>query len=135
MNRRPDLPTVDDVQAAIDHLIETTGKPPTTLALAGHLGLPNTTFRRNFPDLTTRLQRQRTRSEQETLSGANRFEQLVQENQVLKATNQDLAEHLELAAANIQRLTTENHQLRQAIESASSIARIDTRRPTSTSAR
>ena len=56
MTRRTDLPTVEDVQLAIKELGETIGKPPTVLAVARRLGLANTTFRRNFPDLTANLQ-------------------------------------------------------------------------------
>lgn len=51
MNRRSDLPTATEVEAAIGHLTETTGKAPTILALAKHLGLPNITVRTNFPEL------------------------------------------------------------------------------------
>ncbi|MFE3989921.1 hypothetical protein ACFXPR_36065 [Nocardia tengchongensis] len=102
----------------------TTGKPPITLALAKHLDLPNTTFRRNFPDIATGLQRRRVQSEQEVPSAASKFELLAQENQALKTTHQDLTEHLELAAANIQRLTIENHQLRRALEAAGAVTRI-----------
>lgn len=129
MKRRPDLPTLDDIRNAIDDITETTGRPPTALALAKHLGVPNTTFRRNFPDLTAQLRQQRTRSEQGTTHATDRFQRLVQENQALKATNQDLTEHLELAAANIQRLSIENHQLRQAIEAVGNITRIGARKP------
>jgi hypothetical protein len=38
--------------------------------------------------------------------------------------NQNLAEHLELAIANIQRLTLENHQLRSALEAAHKVTRL-----------
>jgi hypothetical protein len=43
-------------------------------------------------------------------------------------SNHELAEHLELAVANIQRLTLENHRLRQQLETATKVTHID-RRP------
>jgi hypothetical protein len=49
VTRRIALPTLDEVRTAIAHLAEATGKPPTVVVLAHHLGLANTTFRHNFP--------------------------------------------------------------------------------------
>lgn len=60
MTRRANLPTVEDVQLAIKELAEATGKPPTVLALASRFGLANTTFRRNFPDITAGLAHQQS---------------------------------------------------------------------------
>ncbi|MFD3458264.1 hypothetical protein ACFWVM_00975 [Nocardia fluminea] len=126
MNRRPDLPDAATVDAAIDHIIDRTGKPPTTLALANHLGVPNTTFRRNFPNVTDRLHQQRARSQRESTRNASRFEQIVGENTALRSANQSLVENLELAAAIIQRLSMENRRLRAELEAAHSLSRIGT---------
>ena len=55
MTRRAALPTPDEVHDAITAITEALGKPPSTLALAKHLGLANTTFRRQFPDIAADL--------------------------------------------------------------------------------
>ena len=48
-----------------------------------------------------------------------------QKDTELRRDNASLTEHLELAIANIHRLTLENHRLRQALETASKVTRID----------
>ena len=116
MSRRTDLPSVEDVQIAVKQLGEATGKPPTVLALARHLGLANTTFRRNFPHIATELHQQSQNPSPEEPTGISRFDQLKRQNDQLRRDNHELTEHLELALANIQRLTLENHQLRQHLE-------------------
>jgi hypothetical protein len=46
---------ITDVHAAIDSLTSETGRRPSVLALATRLGLANTTFRRNYPDICAEL--------------------------------------------------------------------------------
>lgn len=126
MTRRAELPHRDQVQAAIAHLSQATGKPPTVLALAGHLELANTTFRRNFPDIATELSQRRAHpASPRDPADASRFEQLKRDNDKLRRDNHELAEHLELAIANIQRLTLDNHRLRRALETSGKVTRID----------
>jgi hypothetical protein len=48
---------------------------------------------------------------------------------MLRRDNHDLPEHLELAIANIQRLTIDNQALRQALEAARNVTRLPTRPP------
>lgn len=125
MNSRSDLPAVADVRLAIKDLAGETGRPPTALAVARRLGLPNTTFRRNYPDITAEL---RLRSAS-TASGplrdpAARFDQIRGENEKLRRANRELSEHLELAIAHIQRLTVDNHRLLQQLELASNVTRL-----------
>ena len=55
--------------------------------------------------------------------------QLVQDNAKLRGDNRDLAEHLELAIANIQRLTIDNQALREAREAARNVTRLPTKPP------
>lgn len=125
MTRRADLPHDDQVHAALEHLTQTAGRPPTVLALARHLGLANTTFRRNFPDITAHLTRRQSQSAPRTdPAGTSQFEQLKRDNGALRRTNHELTEHLELAIANIQRLTLDNHRLRHALENAGKVTRI-----------
>lgn len=125
MTRRTALPNHEDLQLAIKQLTEATGKPPTVLALAGRLGLANTTFRRNYPEVTADLIRQRsTLPARRHDDSTTTFERLRRENARLRSTNHHLAENLELAIANIQRLTLDNHQR---LEATTSITRIDNR--------
>ena len=56
-----------------------------------------------------------------------RFNQLKRENDELRRDKHELVENLELASANIQRLSLANHQLRQYLEAATKVARIVTR--------
>lgn len=56
-----------------------------------------------------------------------RFERLEHENADLRRTNHDLNEHLDLAVANIQRLTLDNHSLRHQLEAKANVTPIDTR--------
>lgn len=132
MSRQTALPSHKDVHLAIKQLTEATGKPPAVLALAGHLGLANTTFRRHFPDITADLIQQRSANPTGADPAATTpFQRLQRDNAHLRSTNHDLTEHLALAVANIQRLTLDNHQLRYQLEAATNITRIDTRhRPT-----
>lgn len=128
MTRRTVLPSHDDVQLAIKRLTETTGKPPTVLALARHLGLANTTFRRHFPDMTTEFTQQRSPAPADSDPvAASRFEKIQRENTELRRARRELAEHLELAIANIQRLTLDNHHLRQQLHAATKITHINAR--------
>lgn len=124
MTRRIALPSLDEVRAAITHLADAAGKPPTVVALARHLGLANTTFRRNFPDITTDLNPPRSQPSPEGPTGLSQFEQLKRDNDKLRRNNHELTEHRELAVTNIQRLALDNQQLRQALETASKITRI-----------
>lgn len=129
MTRRTVLPSDDDVQLAIKQITEDAGKPPTVLALARHLGLANTTFRRHFPDITTELTQQRSPAPAgpDPVAAASRFEEIQRENTELRRARRELAEHLELAIANIQRLTLDNHHLRQQLHAATKITHINTR--------
>ncbi len=129
MTRRIVLPSHDDVQLAIKRLTEDAGKPPTVLALARHLGLANTTFRRRFPDITTELTQQRSPAPAgaDPIAAAGQFEKIQQENTELRRARRELAEHLELAIANIQRLTLDNHHLRQQLHAATKDTHINTR--------
>jgi hypothetical protein len=98
------------------------------LALARHLGLANTTFRRRFPDITTELTRQRSPAPADSDPVvASRFEKIQRENTELRRARRELAEHLELAIANIQRLTLDNHHLRQQLHAATKITHINAR--------
>ena len=126
--------TEQDARAAclqLQHEAETTGRQAGVLALSRHLGLANTTLRRRFPDICAEVA---VRRAQPALpAGAldtTGYETLEKDVARLRRDNQDLTENLEMAIANIQRLTIENHRLRQALEEAHKVARLPTRRST-----
>lgn len=127
MTRRTALPTVEDLRLAIKDLTETTGKPPTVLALASRFGLANTTFRRNFPDIAADLKNERAADPVSAQAATSQFDQLKLDNDKLRRDNHELREHLDLATSNIQRVTLENHRLRQQLEAATKVTRIDQR--------
>jgi hypothetical protein len=125
MNRRAALPTPDEVHDAITALTEAHGKPPRTLALAKHLGLANTTFRRQFPDIAAGLRRIRsTEPGREGAQDSSPYQELKQHNAKLRRDIEELAVHLELAVANIQRLSLENHRLRRERDEATHVTPI-----------
>ncbi|MFB7297419.1 hypothetical protein [Streptomyces rubiginosohelvolus] len=124
-HRRP-LPSRTDVRAAIDTLTAQTGRRPSVLALATRLGLPNTTFRRNYPDICTDLTTARRTPDDTTSTDA--YTACKADNARLRRTNRDLATQLDLAIAVIQRLSTDNDRLRTALHQAQSITPLP-RRP------
>ena len=124
MTRRSARPSREDVDRALAELADATGKPPSVLALAHRLGLSNTTFRRICPDVVAQLQQRRTTTEADPDSAAARFYGVKSENDRLRRDNHDLSAHLDLAVANIQRLTLENHRLTQQLEAAANISRL-----------
>lgn len=125
MTRRAALPTPDEVHDAITAITESLGKPPSTLALAKHLGLANTTFRRQFPDIAADLSRTRsTELGHEDVQHSSPYQVLKQHNAKLRHDIEELTMHLELAVANIQRLTLENHRLRRERDEATRVTPI-----------
>jgi hypothetical protein len=131
---------VHEALAELDRTADVSNRAPSVLALARHLGIPNTTLRRRFPDIcvelaTARRQRSvaRPAPNENTPSDSDKHEALLAANARLRPANQRLADHLELAIANIQRLTLENHELRQALQEARNVIPLQTRhdrRPT-----
>lgn len=130
MNRRVELPDEHAVRTAMTALLNesaTERTTPTVVALAKRLGLTNSTFWRHFPDIATELRTTaRTPNPDAPASpAARRLAELEQRNAELIRDNRQLTEHLDLAVANLQRLTLDNHNLRQALEAASKVTRID----------
>lgn len=125
MTPRPDTPTETEVQEAIASLTEATGKPPSTLAVATKLGIANTTFRRQFPSITAELGRiRRSDNAPADVQPSSAFHELQKRNAQLRRDLEDLNVNLELAVANIQRLTLENNRLRQERDEASRVTPI-----------
>lgn len=116
------VPEVDENDAnAIQNIIEqvtiATGKTPSVLSIARHLGIANTTFRRRYPDVVVLLQ-------QHPRLPNGRTSNTDQETARLRARNLKLSGHLELAIASIQRLSIENRALRRSLEATSAIVHL-----------
>ena len=95
------------------------------LQIAKHLGLANTTFRRQFPDIAADLSRIRsTEPDHEGDQHSSPYQELKQHNAKLRRDIEELTTHLELAVANIQRLTLENHRLRRERDEATRVTPI-----------
>ncbi|QIY59448.1 hypothetical protein HEP86_39685 [Streptomyces sp. RPA4-5] len=88
--------------------------------------MSNTTFRRHFPHIAREITE--SRSSSGGSSGEERrtrLDTVVGRNAKLKIANRTLRGHLKLAAAQIQRLASENAQLRRALEASAKVTRID----------
>jgi hypothetical protein len=125
VSRRVPLPTTAQVQAAIEELqtaAGSTGTPVSVLAVATHLSLANTTFWRHFPEAAEQIRAgarpQPRHSEEAATTGRLREAQL-------RRANTDLSANLALAAANIQRLSLDNHQLREELTALTGVIPID----------
>ena len=132
MSRRIELPSHETAHQALKALVEeakTNGTSPTVVELARTLGLTNTTFWRHFPDLANEIRVAARQPDEDAPSSParQRFADLERRSAELGRENRQLAEHLDLAVANIQRLTLDNHQLRQALESANKVTKLTTR--------
>ena len=130
MSRRVDLPDDHAVRTTMTALLDEAaaqGTTPTVVALAKRLGLTNSTFWRHFPDIANELRTtvRVPNPDVPASPAARRFAELEQRNAELTRDNRQLTEHLDLAVANLQRLTLDNHQMRQALESAGKVTRID----------
>lgn len=105
---------------------EERGKHPSVLELARILGLSNTTFRRRYPDIAQEIADRRTTP---IVEAARQTEEvrLAARNSKLKRENHQLKQQLELAVAQIQRLSLHNAQLLKEIQSAANITHIGRR--------
>jgi AcrR family transcriptional regulator len=135
-------PSPEQARHARDHVLAqaaAAGRRPSVLAVARQLGLSNTTFRRHFPDIAEEVgdTRRTPPAGPADAGGPSAHDKLVARNAKLRRDNRQLREHLDLAIANIQRLTLQNHRQQQALESHAKITQIDKRtqtpaRPTAT---
>lgn len=126
------LPAEPQVRQAFTKLVDQAhhdGQRPSVLALARQFGLTNTTFRRHYPEIVRELgQMRRTpATAPPESSAATEHSKLIARNAELRFAVQELRQDLELAVANIARLTLDNHQLRTELEQARRITNIKTR--------
>ncbi|MGK3208592.1 hypothetical protein [Amycolatopsis sp. MEPSY49] len=122
MSHHVPLPSELEVRAAIDAARIETGRTPSALALATRLGLANTTFRRNFPDVCAELGRA-PRAAADT-GALDAYTRLQEDNARLRRRNRELTEHVDLAVATIQRLAIDNSRLHTALAEAQQVTRL-----------
>lgn len=128
MKYREPLPSTERVHAALEQLRAEPGasRPISVLRLARHLAIPNTTLRRNYPEICAEITAAGHTNSPEG-PGDTAYARLQRENAELRRVNRELSENLELAITNIQRLTIDNHRLTQALETASTVTRLTPR--------
>lgn len=142
MSRRVTLPTDDDVTAALHTLLADAAAHsvrPTVLSLARRFGLSNSTFWRHFPD-TARQIRAVANPEMappdiaagDPAGSATTHSDTAHLRVVLSRDNQRLREQLELASAQIARLTLTNQRLVEALETATRVTPLFPAQPPST---
>jgi hypothetical protein len=129
---QPSTTTEADVRTALNALREdaaATRRRPSVLALAQRLGLANTTLRRRFPAICIELATSPAAADQaaHTTIDTTSLTGLRQENARLRRDNESLAANLEVAIANIQRLTLQTHNLTEALEHARGVTHLPRR--------
>ncbi|GAA1961359.1 hypothetical protein GCM10009816_24000 [Microbacterium aquimaris] len=127
MSRPVDLPSEGAIRDALHRLTDEAGgaTPPVT-ALARELGLSNSTFWRRFPDIAQKVadgRRQAARTQAATAGNRTDTPARVVEAR-LRAQIIDLTAQIQTAAVQVQRLTLENHTLREHLTAQDNIARI-----------
>lgn len=131
MNNPMEIPTAEQARRAADKVLADAlddGSRPSVLAVARQLGLSNTTFRRNFPQLAHELsQARRTPPSRPDKPSPATVEQtrLAARNAKLRRDNRQLREQLNIAVANIRYLALTVHKMQTELEAASNITRID----------
>ena len=129
MTARVQLPSEGQVRQALAGLAAQPGAgQPTVLALARSLSLANGTFWRHFPEIAREVADQRrtaarlghTTSARQQPGDNNPPSELAR----LRRTNRELSDQIEVAIAHLQRLTLENHTLREELEDSRKITRL-----------
>lgn len=129
MTRRVALPTQQDARRAMQQLLTDAaegGVRPSAVELGRRLGLTNTTLWRHFPELARELaaEARAALAGPSTPSGPRRRVDEDRRAALLARDNHDLRQQLDIAAANIARLTLDNHQLRQSLENERNVTRL-----------
>jgi len=118
--------TAVDQAVADAHAAATEGTATlSVLAVATALGLSNTTFRRHFPEHVRRIQALASpdTSPRPSRPATHTADTCRQDD--LRRDNADLRANLALAAANIARLTLDNHRLRAELDAVTRVRSLD----------
>lgn len=138
LTARVHLPSEDRVRSVLDEVAEQRGsKQPTVVAVANHLGLSNATFWRHFPQIAREIAEQRRtaiHTVRDSPPGPSDTEGAGPDAEIahLRRRNRELADHLEVAIAHLQRLTIENDTHREELEHTRNVARLPTARSVAT---
>lgn len=126
MSRRVDLPSTEQVRATIRDLsAQSPDSVLTVKALAQHLGLTNGTFWRHFPDVAQAVADERRSALRPGMKLPPATTERKEETEVrLRGQIALLKSEVALAAAQVQRLTLENHALREHLEAEKTIIHI-----------
>lgn len=132
MSRAADIPAEHSVDRALERYLaecRRNGRRPSVLALAATLGMSNTTFRRHFPAQARKVSELRREPEPGARAAADAgpspYEQLTARNARLRRANRALTQNLNLAAAQVQRLSLDNARLRGELQNRASVTHID----------
>lgn len=126
MSRRIELPSTEQIEAAIHELSAAPSAPPLTVqALATHLGLTNSTFWRYFRDIAQSVADDRRRALRNDSKPLPESEPRNDDTEVrLRLQIAKLKAEVLIAAAQVQRLTLENEALRRHVEAENRIVRL-----------
>jgi len=130
MTRPVSLPTETEITAVIEALNrEDPSRPPAVLAVAARLGLSNATFWRRFPQLAQTLADTRRNALRDRAPAPERRVREVPRAELARLRNDKarLENEVRVAAAEVQRLTLENHALRAQLEQVSGLIPLHTR--------
>lgn len=101
------------------------GRRVSVLSLARRVGVPNTTFRRLYPELVEELSHDEGPPRPKPAEQVDTDQKTIER---LRTRNRDLEENLEAAVAVIQRITLENARLSAQLDSLQSISSIQAQR-------
>lgn len=120
----PSLPAEQKVRQQLTELVDLAHR--NVLALAREVGLSNTTFRRNYPEIVKELSeiRRTPLTDVADSPAATEHARLVARNAKLRRANRELREQMGMATAGLARLTLDNHLLKEQLEKALQITRI-----------
>lgn len=102
---------------------------PSVLGLARAVGMSNTTFRRNYPDVADEIGRRRSEPATPPPGSRNEVDRLAARNAKIRRRNRELQDQLKLATAQIQFLALRAARLEEALEDQTKVTRIAERRP------
>lgn len=97
---------------------------PSVLAFARQLGMSNTTFRRNYPDIAREIGLRRSEPAAPAHGARSELDRLTARNAKLRRRNQELTDQLKIAAAQIQFLALRADQLEEVLEGQMKVTHI-----------
>lgn len=128
------LPATETVGDAAQELLAAHrdgGPYPTVSGLARRFGINRTTFYRHYPEIVQAMldaaekQNSHTPRRRRPQPDSDTSEQTINR---LRRENNDLRKHVEIYEEHIRMLTTQNHRLREQVETAAGVSRLGQRR-------